>query len=1045
MKKINKKAFTIVELVIVIAVMAVLAAVLIPTFSGIIKNSKLRADESELSAINTQLAIFKTENGREIESESDIYNVIQETYGEDKAKDFSPRLAKDGYHFWYDTEANKIIMSSIEDLEDANVVAISQTSEPTESEFTDKNKNSFRMFKGRYFFLDNGGSDVANALNKLDNVGKDGDSIGSVLTALSEISGEDKAFADSAANILQNTAVVAYGLGTHVANANNEIKDVYFSKTIEELYATDVIINNDSALYLTLPKNVEKINSYALEFKTQSYLYIDASEEELKEILSADGVVNCEIVLSNGAKYFVDGSELKKSDNTVVSTLDYSSASVVDDIILNEIETDKLQLVRQEDGSYKLYVAVDYTGEIELNVIEFKGTNGEEIVARGETWSAKDNITYENGKFTVNGYENTTEAKAGEITVSIQNYTKTIKVYGVKVNNVVVRGYENLGLNIRYEDYVSIEQFTTVITLPYAPNSSVNTWEFTPSMVTNYPGTSVIPTGAIAVSDLDGMTYSYENGKGALSINSGYADNTIFTASVSFKYSDERFDSVESKITYKFHLINSEDKSFELADVVSSVKDKLGSDYVLGNTNAIALKYLFKPIEGKNLDNQKIAVEVSAGGSSYIIRKDDVTKENLAEYQLDLSVIDRDGLNDGDDGNKRIKISICIGAVQSVDGVDAIVNVGAQTTLTAIFVDANNITAENVASMPSSNSTNIVLLSDIELTTAKVLKNVHGNLHKINARNGETKTTGYWDAFITLNGTMDNTLVLGPVYPSVGFLESNAKYAWDGVKLTGASSSVKNSYLFGFRAPVQIISATNAQIIDSVIEGGTYANVHVATSKVTLTNVALIQDKNGYTSTYDSSIKVYGMGIFCDTAAGCEIIMDGSTKQYNWISVQDAEKINTTNSTSGLTLSVSSIIEEMINEGDKYVHYVTDADGNDVTDADGNVVKYVNTGIIQETEMKHNKKWLITYEVTDEPVREISLVCQNGQTYEKSKRYDYKLITCAKVGDLWSCKHYYARSISNAENNKISVADFLPSGWTSQSNENYKNYLSSRV
>ena len=41
MKKLNnKKGFTIVELVIVIAVIGILAAVLIPTFSGVIKDAK---------------------------------------------------------------------------------------------------------------------------------------------------------------------------------------------------------------------------------------------------------------------------------------------------------------------------------------------------------------------------------------------------------------------------------------------------------------------------------------------------------------------------------------------------------------------------------------------------------------------------------------------------------------------------------------------------------------------------------------------------------------------------------------------------------------------------------------------------------------------------------------------------------------------------------------------------------------------------------------------------------------------------------------------
>ncbi len=43
MKKLNKKGFTIVELVIVIAVIAILAAVLIPTFSGVVEKANKSA------------------------------------------------------------------------------------------------------------------------------------------------------------------------------------------------------------------------------------------------------------------------------------------------------------------------------------------------------------------------------------------------------------------------------------------------------------------------------------------------------------------------------------------------------------------------------------------------------------------------------------------------------------------------------------------------------------------------------------------------------------------------------------------------------------------------------------------------------------------------------------------------------------------------------------------------------------------------------------------------------------------------------------------
>lgn len=62
--KKSRKGFTIVELVIVIAVIGILTAVLIPVFSGLINRANLAADNALVKNINTQLATSEVEHGK---------------------------------------------------------------------------------------------------------------------------------------------------------------------------------------------------------------------------------------------------------------------------------------------------------------------------------------------------------------------------------------------------------------------------------------------------------------------------------------------------------------------------------------------------------------------------------------------------------------------------------------------------------------------------------------------------------------------------------------------------------------------------------------------------------------------------------------------------------------------------------------------------------------------------------------------------------------------------------------------------------------------
>ena len=121
MKKSNRKGFTIVELVIVIAVIAILAAVLIPTFASIIKKANMSADQQAVRQMNTFLASEGAVEAPTSISEARIILLEADI----EMKDYKP-LTKDMYFYWvksenriiYADKDNKVIFpAEFEDLE----------------------------------------------------------------------------------------------------------------------------------------------------------------------------------------------------------------------------------------------------------------------------------------------------------------------------------------------------------------------------------------------------------------------------------------------------------------------------------------------------------------------------------------------------------------------------------------------------------------------------------------------------------------------------------------------------------------------------------------------------------------------------------------------------------------------------------------------------------------------------------------------------------------------------------------------------------------
>ncbi len=967
----NRKAFTIVEMVIVIAVIAVLAAVMIPTISGVIQMANVSADKQFAASLNIQLALWEVDNG-EIASESDLRDAINDLYGElaedgDYYAIMTTKSAKGGYYYWYDYNNGAVFVATPEGVPEelakfggASVAKRQQEDEmkptlmflssrtdksaPTSAislangqrrGFADNVRASLRfgLVDGAYLMgnkvEDGAPTDVLGLITKFEDM-VDGGDYEDTIKAMYEL---QAAFEDDHPNKAAIDALVAKAEKTAIfnghdfflpynENAEGESGEGYeiwtpVTAVIDEVTTHEVKIYQYKNEEVPDTSREDAIPVKGGEFQVPGSIN---TLKALSGLLKMPGNQTGEVKMQLDATFEQLTSMATPDDADYVIELPDGSQYII-------VGADIYNWPRVDENDIPAFSGLEFANQESLEVkIEYNnsGDRGSDddyyYIGQGETvgtlYLAWD---FDSAKlFLANGVP----ASMVEWTVSENALIEVNRGVITLVDGAtpdVLKSTATVTATLK-GDATKTDSIKIQLVFPLEVEWSIeNTITKNDTKVElNYTGSAdfgITEDNVVYIANAD--YYVKLNNEPAVSITAG--EGTLF--SITDKKLVLKPENIEGNsqiltVTYGDYVTQTYTVTAKDNSSVGLKKNQITGtvtmgDYLfrVGNGNAFALGKLFSAVEaGKAVDVKSVNI--------YDASKSTGTNNRVAIATSD-SGFTATYTAGSDWASGTIKFSGTGVAIIEV------VTAKGSVELAVEVVNGKNVFAAG----DFSGATNYVVLNDITWGTANktaINGTLYGNGFAINATAFTNATTNSNNALFYLNGgTIDNLVINGPVYPELIYqneVSSSKPYYVAGIYTTG-NATITNSYISGFRSPV-MANGISLYLENTTLIGGNYANLWLQTGSLTLRDVTTVQQP---TTTTIGSGTVLGAGIIADSGINASnVTIIGDLTQYNWVTKDQVS--------AHMDSNVSSLIDKFFN--------------NTTITQTVNGTKYINTGIV---------------------------------------------------------------------------------------------------